>query len=240
MIAIAAASALPAAAEAPVKICTTVWPPYTIVNEAGSVIGGIHTDLVQEAFKRGGLGADIREMPWKRCLTSLEEGSVDAVYSASKKADRELFLHYPAVPIQTVAYVFMALKDTSAAWDKGRNLKALPTPVGAPLGYSTTDELIKAGVQVEETNSDLQNVRKLVLGRVPVILIEEQVGMSLLERVGALAHTQVLNPPYVEGKAYYLAVAKKGPRAAALLALVEKSMAELESEKFLLDLIRRY
>src|SRR4051812_8070136 len=144
------------------RVCTTEWPPFTVGGTAGSVTG-VHTAAVTEAFKRLGSDVKIDNVTWDRCWKEVQNGTYDAIYSASFKPERAESTIYPKVPLQTLSYVAVIRKGSEHGWD-GKDAAKLPQPVAAPRGYSITGDLKKVtGVTVDDgATSDLQDIQKLL------------------------------------------------------------------------------
>jgi polar amino acid transport system substrate-binding protein len=204
------------AADAPktLKACTVAWPPF--VTSEGGAIAGSDTKILQEAAKKLGFAeVKIENVPWKRCLKMAEEGTVDIVYPASKKPDREAYLTYPNTPLHPVSYVFVTKVGAKHDWTTKKAVASLPQPIGIPLGYSIAEQLHKeAGAQFDENAKDDQvNVQKLMLGRVGTIIIEKMNGLGLIKELKATDQLVMLDPAYFKDKEYYITVSKKSPVA---------------------------
>ncbi len=100
-------------------------------------------------------------MPWKRCLSQLNQGKADAVIGRYTK-ERSEFAVYPtkangeldtSKAISTTQSCFIHDKSVSLLWD-GKNLQA-EQPLGliAPMGYSLVDDLKALGFDVYESSN---------------------------------------------------------------------------------------
>ncbi|MCP4922855.1 MAG: transporter substrate-binding domain-containing protein [bacterium] len=191
-----------------VPVCTVSWPPYTVHSDSGE-ISGTHTNLTRQILQELSMTADIKEIPWKRCLKMAEKGKVAFVYSASRKTDREAYMAYPTKALQSLSYVVIALQGTKSKWGKDKNPLSLKMPVSIPLGFSIGDELTKAGVKVDSSVlDDRQSLDKLLKGRVPVAIIELGVLDKLLAEKSPEERSKIkiLYPAYTEGKDYFITV----------------------------------
>lgn len=218
------------AAEAPktLRACTVAWPPF--VTEKDGKFDGSDTKILQEAAKKLGYAeVKIEDVPWKRCLKMAEEGTVDIVYPASKKPDREVYLDYPKTPLHPVSYVFVTKAGAKEDWSTKKSVASLPQPIGIPLGYSISEQLHKeAGAQFDEgAMDDRVNMQKLAMGRVGTIIIEKMNGLDLMEELKATQTLTMLPEPYYKDKEYYITVSKKSPNAAELTAGLDKVLPGL-------------
>lgn len=207
-------------AESPktLKACTVAWPPF--VTTEGGKISGSDTKILQDAAQKMGYAEVlVEDVPWKRCLKMAEDGTVDIVYPASKKPDREVYLFYPQTPLHPVSYVFVTKVGAAQNWSGKKDVSSLPQPIGIPLGYSIAEQLRKEpGAKFDENaKDDLVNVQKLILGRVGTIIIEKMNGHALIKELKADSKLTMIDEPYFKDKEYYITVSKKSPNAEDLM-----------------------
>lgn len=225
------------------RTCTTEWPPFTVA-EAGGGVGGVHTAAVTEAFKRLGHDLKIENVNWERCWKEVLNGTYDVIYSASYKAERAESTLYPKTPLQTLSYVAVIRKGTAHGWE-GKDVAKLPQPLASPRGFSITDELKKAaGVTLDDgAQKDVQNMQKLLSGRVGTAVVEASVAKALLTQLKAEDKVEILAPPVQAGKDYFVVIGKKhggSPTAAqALVDRLEPVLATLAQEGLIANLLSR-
>lgn len=176
----------------------------------------------------------------------METGDYDAAYSASFKDERAVYSIYPKRPLQTLSYAMVVRKGAKHGWDAAKDASKLPQPVAAPRGYSITGDLKKmTGVTVEESAiTDSQNIQKLLAGRLETMAVEETVLKALIKRYDAADKIDVLQPPVVSGKNYFIIVSKKhgGSEAAAqkLADKIDVALEALDKEGFLASVAAKY
>jgi polar amino acid transport system substrate-binding protein len=229
---------------APLKVCTVDWPPYTVSE--GRQVGGMHTEMVTELFRRLDQTVQIDQIAWERCLKEVESGGYDAAYSASYKADRAEYAVYPKTPLQTVSYVVVVAKGTGTAWNASRDAGKLAQPIAAPRGFSITGDLQKiAGVTVDDgATTDQQDMSKLGTGRVKTVVIEASVARSLIAKLNLAEKVEVLSPDFVSGKDYFVIVSKKHggslPAAQHLADDISTALAAMRSAGQLDQIMAKY
>ncbi len=143
------------------------WYPYTYSQ--GDQAKGIHIDLVQKALVNLNYNVRFYPKPWKRCLNDVKEGKYDAIVSASYKPDRSKYLIYPDDADKSVKSLwritqveYVAVTNYSSTYIFKGDIKTLPLPVRAPLGYSIVGDLRAAGISVIESPDTTDCVIQLI------------------------------------------------------------------------------
>lgn len=171
----------PSSAQTPrtIRFAGEEWPPFLGRELPGD---GLHGALLQAVFSQLGYTARIDYFPWKRAM---ELGLHDARYAGLvavwRTPEREKLCHFSA-PVGTTQTVLAYLKDKpvrAAALDQLRGQR-----LGIVAGYAYGDGfeagLNSGRLEVEEGVNDETNVRKLLIGRFPAILVERRVLRHIL------------------------------------------------------------
>lgn len=194
-------------AESRLEIVTDPWPPYAYEQNGQAV--GTDVDTALAVFKQMGIHAEIKLLPWKRCLAMVENKQADAILAASITEERKAFLHFPIEPVSTGVTVFFKRKGEDINTIDLSNTGDLRT--GAMLGYKYCQELdesplIKNAARVSELE---QNFNKLLLERLDLIVAVESVGFFKAQAMGISDKIEVVPAArFCEG-GNYLAFAKK-------------------------------
>lgn len=174
---------------------------------------GILVELVQLIQPRvPGLRISFSRRPWARCLTELESGETDAIFSSSFKPERLKIGVYPmkdgkddrSFRIDTKSYSLYKLRDSTVEWD-GIRLANVKTEIAAMRGYAVVDDLKKLGVTVREVNNSESALRMLQAGRVDAFAQLTEVGDYTLKKSSAFGNVVKLGTPIVV-RDYYLQV----------------------------------
>jgi polar amino acid transport system substrate-binding protein len=173
-----------------------------IINKLGDMISDLEIKLVR--------------CPWKRCLRSLENNSIDGVFNASYKQARLDLGWYPTVNgqheglvdiskrITFISYSFYKLKNTNIKWDSQKINNIQQWSLGAPLGYSIVADLRKKGFIVDESHSTKSNLEKLAMRRVDVVALQNVTADSIIQsNPRTFANIEKIEPAFIT-KAYYL------------------------------------
>ncbi|MDX1451727.1 MAG: transporter substrate-binding domain-containing protein [Oleiphilaceae bacterium] len=194
-------------AQTNVRVVTDAWAPYAFESE-GKLVGA-DVDVAYEVFKSLGVGAHIEILPWKRCLSLVKEQKADAILAVSLTEKRKSFLHYPTEPVsygQTVFFAKQGHKIDSINLNNPFNLR-----VGAMLGYSYCHELDESRLldSASRVSSLEQNFKKLLLGRIDLLVEVDAVGLYTAKQLGVADKVKVVpSAPFCFG-GNYLAFAKK-------------------------------
>ena len=166
--------------------------------------------------KKVGVQFQFNRMPWKRCLYMVENGLADGTFHASYDPERAKYGVYPmrdgeldstrAIYINN--YSVFVKKGSGVTWN-GKTLGNISRPIGTQLSYAIATDLRKMGYDVEEESSVINNLEKLVAGRISAYAdIETLVENTLRKYEPKYADIEKLSPALSE-KVYYLLISKK-------------------------------
>jgi polar amino acid transport system substrate-binding protein len=220
---------------ATLRLVATEFPPYT---SAGLPDGGIAVAMTQAAFKRAGLDSEVHYRPWARVMVEAERGEWDAVIGVWHSAERERFLAFPKPLGITNRIGFMARAGTAIKVDKLNELSGVT--VGVVRGYANPPAFDQTRLRREEAVDDLTNLRKLKAGHIDLALVDKGVAFHLLQtELREVARAFTWLEPAVADLPLYTALARRNPKAPALLDAFNKGLAELQSSGELARLLAR-
>ncbi|ODN41794.1 substrate-binding periplasmic protein [Piscirickettsia litoralis] len=209
-----------------VKICAdkNYWYPFVFTKDGQ--VTGLQTDIIKAALTKAGFEYSITPLPWKRCLSEMKKGKVDAAATASYKAKRAVYMNYPKDAatakesnwrVSQVAYVVVSLAKDN--YNYSGDLKTLPQPVYVPSGYSIAEDLRKLGLKVDDkAKSDLNNFKKLKRIKKGSVVTLLQLAQAVIKSPG-MEDIFVIQKDPIKSKSYYLPFSKKS------------SLTESEQEK---------
>lgn len=210
------------AAAEPLRVCTVIWPPHTVVAADGRTVQGAHTETVSRAMRSAGYEIAIDAVSWERCLRDVAEGYYAAAYAASFRDDRAAYAVYPRDPIDSVRYVAVVRKGEGKGWNGQRSYGTLPQPISAPRAWAVTDDLRRySGVQIEDSSThNEQDIRKLLAGRVGSSILEARTARKLLAELDLAGRLEILDEPIQSDRKYYMIFSRKalGDEGARLMA----------------------
>ncbi|MBB5017894.1 polar amino acid transport system substrate-binding protein [Chitinivorax tropicus] len=161
-------------------LTTEDYPPFNMPTDGGKV-GGISTEIVQEALKRAKLDAKIELLPWERSLSMAKSQADVCVYSAVRNAEREKSFKWVG-PLVADEITLFAKADSPikiSSLDDAKKYK-----VGAYNGDAYGDFAEKQGLKMERVVQDVQNLPKLAAGRIDLWVGGAKSGMFKAGREG--------------------------------------------------------
>lgn len=207
----------------PVQLVSTDYPPYfaSDLPEYGTL-----SAIARAAFKASGHELTIVFRPWARVMKEVEAGEHDGVVAVWYKAERESFLTYSAPLVDTqVGFYGRTLHPIDVS-----NLKALQgRTIGTVRGYANPLNFEAAQLKHEDVTDDISNLRKLLAGRVDLIVIERALAHWLIQKEMPSARNEIgwLTPP-LQTMPLYVGIALKRPDSKALLNDFNRGLAEIQ------------
>jgi len=220
-----------ARAETVVKISSDPWEPWVLGEEGKAATGGIAVDVAEELFRRLELKAETVIYPYERCIHQMKTGERDVLLMVKKTPEREaymLFSDVAATDPQLIYYAPDRMKDFS--WNDWVDLK--PYTVGGVQGFNYGDfegAAKEHRIKTELTASDAQNIKKLLNGRVDLIILNRATALFYMaenpEKKGKLkAATKVIS-----NAQFHFGVSKKGG-ATALLPKMNAALRDMKAD----------
>jgi len=196
-----------AASARDLRLCVDAndWAPYTYPDH-----DGILQKRVREAAAGQGDSVTYLALPWLRCQSMVESGTLDGVLALpglAAKTDRFAFPMEAGRIDQSRSaglgeLVLLRRADSEVSWD-GRRLTGLTGKVAYVLGYDgISARLDELGIPNSgEYRSDQQDVMALLAGRTNVIAIYARNAADLMNMPPYRDKMVLLQPPL--GQVYY-------------------------------------
>jgi len=172
--------ALPLHAAEPLqlRLLTEDYPPFNMQLADGR-IGGLSSDIVREILRRAGIGYRIELLPWVRAYNSAVLEPNTCVYSTTRTEQREHQLQWIG-PVVENPWVLYGRDDGPQELS---NLEAARRyRLGGYSGDAEAQYLIARGFEVDLASNDLQNLRKLLAGRIDLWATGKYLGAALIAR----------------------------------------------------------
>jgi polar amino acid transport system substrate-binding protein len=165
--------------------------PYLSDPSVASDNKGLLVDLVEAAASMQGISISLERMPWKRCLRSLEQGTIDAAFAIIWTQERDQLFAYPmsnsGVPdssmrIWRARYEVFAHEDMPLQWD-GSTFSNVRYGLSAPKGYVAREKLESKGLLYENELNPDRGFKLVSLQRLDGYIVEKLIGLEALKRL---------------------------------------------------------
>ncbi len=173
---------------------------------------GVTVFQLRQVEKQLGVVIKLTALPWKRCISDVQQGLQDAAVKISYTPQRAQ--EVGVFPMQngkldvrkrlhTDSYSLFRLKNSNVTWD-GKQLKA-DGAIGAQTGFSVIEQLKSLGATVDEGARKAEDhLHKLFLMRLSAVALQTQEGNNNLAKNPKFAeHIERLDPVLIE-KPYFL------------------------------------
>lgn len=169
------------AVEQKILVVTEEMPPYNFTDNKNNITG-LATEIVQEIFKRADLAYEITSLPWSRAIRTALSNPDVAIYSIGRNEERELRFKWVGAIASREVWLYK-LKSRHDI-----RIKELPDlalyVIGGIRDGLRTQYLLKEGFTVDLVTDDINNLRKLLAGRIDLLPIDEANLRHLAERNG--------------------------------------------------------
>ncbi len=218
-------------ADAPLSVTLTVhdYPPFIGLDLP---YGGLLTRVVVEAFKAANVNVKFERVSSNRAITGVMMGLYDGGFGWAHTPERERKLLYSETSIYTFRMVFFQRRGMQVDWNTLADLAKYQ--IGTTLGDHYSDEFsalhAKHTLHVQEAAGDLNNMRKLLLGRIDLFPMEEEAGKMLIQTSLTPAEQARLSyqPKPISAVPTYLVLRRDLPNARELLDRFEQGYRQLQ------------
>ncbi len=162
-----------------VTLVTGEWNPFTSQDLKEY---GFFTQIVSAVFKEMGVSVHYKFYPWPRCEHLVKNGKVFAAFPYSPTPEREKnFIFSAATALSTSKFFYFKDKMKSLQWKTLNDLKSYK--IGGVLGYYYMEDFLKANLDVDMAPRETLSLKKLYIGRVDLVPLNELVGWQLIEEL---------------------------------------------------------
>ncbi len=226
VLAIVAVLSMPAAHARQITMCTLNWEPF---YGAELPRNGFFTELVREAFERGGHTVNVEFMPWARAMLEVEQGDREVLLGAYYSEERAETYHasdsiYTA-EVGLVAHRRVGIESFASLRD------LTDYTIGYGRGFTVTEEFDNADYLDKEPAKDLaQNVKKLYAGRIDMIAGSfANIRYAAQQQQVDMDELVFLQPALVENSLHIM-VSRAAPDGEQLLADFHRGLREIRED----------
>lgn len=210
------------------------YPPYADPTHPAQ---GICLQIVRAAYASQGYEVEMHFVPWARAVNGVKSGEYDILPNAWWTQERATFLLY------SEPYVTSEIKFIKRLGDpfEFHGLESLTgKSVGIVKGYGYGDEFLKAtNFARPEVAKTVQNVKKLVLGRIDLTLEDEVVARWIIKhKVPDLLPQVAFTQNGLSSQQMHVASSVKNPRRTAIIEAFNKGLATIKANGTLDQILR--
>lgn len=168
------------------NVVTEEWLPYNYTDENGKVIGRA-TEKVKYILDDAGVDYEIRVYPWVRAMKLATEQPNTLIYSIFRTPEREDLFHWVCPLLQPVReYLFKLNSRADIQINSLEDAKNYITAiVRGSVGYNfLIAEGFKAGENLDVSAESISIPKKLIAGRVDLVMTTEYTISESLKSVG--------------------------------------------------------
>jgi len=241
IIAAMAASAAPGAAQTgeAVQLVDTPFPPYIEGEYGGAPTGGIVPLILAELEARTGRTLRLTLHPWKRVLKMLRVGQADGVTLLIRTAERETFLRYTTVLLESrESFYYNTARLEGFQWRTFRDLEGYRIGLvdGHTYGQPFMQALSMLDLTVEYAGDTESAFRMLAAGRVDLVLEDDTVASSQLAANPSWLDVLDRAEQPVAVYPFHMAFARKSPYA-DLVPEIDRAIEAMRSDGTLESII---
>lgn len=216
-------------------VITDPFEPYIFASD--SEIKGMDYEITEAVFKNLDIPIQIKQYPWKRCMTMMKNGDADAIIDLLVTEERKTYLLYPEEPVSTNPLVVFYRKGNRPKIETMQDLKQYV--VGTQLGWEYPKALEMVLVNKEEIRSMQQNFHKLIADRVDIMVENKIVGLYTAKTLGLSGQIKILEMPKQFISPYYVGFSKKKGHA-KLTRRFSEALREFKKTEEYFNIIKKY
>jgi polar amino acid transport system substrate-binding protein len=227
-----------------IKLRSDEWCPYNCAP--GSERPGYAVEIAREVFGQAGHEVDYQTLSWTRSIADARAGLYNGIIGAVR-ADAPDFV-FPKASIGRSARGYAVRKGTPFRYKSAEeSLRGMV--LGAINGYGYETEIgdyieahkdDRSRIQLASGDAALaQNLRKLVAGRIDVIIDDANVLSGAINDLG-LGDRVVVTGDDIEPVEIYIAFSPAHPEAAEHAALLTEGIERLRASGRLAEILARY
>lgn len=169
-----------------ILIVTEEWPPYNYTNKHGEIVG-TSTEIIKQVMAKANLEYRIEIYSWTKAYQIAKNTPNTLIYTIYRIPDRESTFHWFCPLNGTQSLNFYSLKTSNDI--QVTNLEDVKNYLVGAVNHDVTfnylvSKKFKVGQHLAIASDEFANVRKLLKGRVDLIIQEEQALKFRLKREG--------------------------------------------------------
>jgi len=224
-------SATPLLAEQTIKISSDPWEPWVLGEEGGLATGGTAVRLAEEVFRQLKVPVEIKIYPYERCMRQMQSGERDVLLMAKKTKEREKFMLFSDVAASDPQQLYFAVDRLAGfQWNNWEDLKKYTIGGVSAFNYGGLEDAVKKhNLKVIRVENDFQNLRKLVAGRIDLIILNKSTAKFFEKKYPKFRGKFIAAKKPIANADFHFALSKKG-NAVSHLPGINKVLKKMKAD----------
>ena len=185
-------------------------------------------EVIVQSFKNAGYKTRIIFAPWKRAITIARQGkTADGMVGVWHNKERANDFLY-SDPIFPNKVGFYKHKSNAIIFENYTDLVSKGYKLGSVRGYIFPKGLKESGIEIELVTDDLQNLKKLALGRVDLVVVDKDYARFILTDNPQVAKEIEWMGPILAEFQQHLIISRKTPNALKTISDFNKGLRILQ------------
>lgn len=222
--------------------------PFNCIEDGG----GFSVEILERALKVAGLKLNYQEVPWSRAKKNVANGVIDGVVGGTgftPELTEPKGLIYHKRPVGKLNMVFASLKGNKWKYKSPASFKGIR--IGFVQSYDQgfsgpIGEFLKLNLKNEElidvatgTTAGITNIKKLIGGRISLIIEDKTVLKYLLKKHGLEDKVEILQN-LDKPMNFYIGFSSKNPRSKKLAKILDTTVEQLRKSGELSKILKKY
>lgn len=212
------------------------WPPFIDSSEPG---GGLSLEIIRAAYKTQGYEVKMENVPWARAEEGVKMGTYDILPNTWVTEERKAYLMY-SDPFAANEVRFIKKKYDPFEYSDLSSLKG--KRIGIIRGYGYGDAFMASTEFKRETTSNFMlNVKKLVAGRLDLIIEDEIVARAKINKKNPaiLNKLEFTKKPFSR-KDVHVTCGLENPRHKEIISAFNKGLMEIKKNGDYATIMTKY
>lgn len=216
------------------RLTTAIYPPYNYYDEQ---VKGLNVEIIKAAFSAVNYQVTVDILPFGRALLYAKQGKYDGVTLWHSKQRMQWFEF--SQPFTQSELIFFKRKSLSVNYGNFADIS--PYTIGTvqkyayPKSFTQNTQLSLAKVLTDE-----QNIKKLVLGRIDLALIDKRMAQFIMQKHYPKQRATFDSAGTLTNEDYYLAVSKNTDNYLEKLAAFNQGLAIIQANGTLAKITKKY
>lgn len=201
------------------------FPPYEIEFPVYKNRPGFDVEVVTESFKRVGISAEVKFLPWKRLMEMAREGQIAGAVTCTASKLREPYFYFS----DTLSFGTRSFAVTSKY--RGPEITSLAQARGLDIlvvsGYAAESELRDAELPYNAAMSDETAINRLLKRPYDVFYTAREFMQFYSKKMGIAEEFRYFD---IAQKSFRLCISKKWPNAKKIKDAFNTGLADVKAD----------